>query len=290
MRAMHIQKLILKEGPNQGECYVLESAELVIGREPGVELQIEAPGVSRRHARLLLQGSAYLLEDLGSSNGTFLNGQRLTAQTLLKTGDRIGLGLSVQLEYQVEQPAVQETMLEGIAPVSPSLAGTLLEAPSLEGPALAGSALESTVIGKRLAGGVGATLIGEEPLAPIPSDPPQLSITIAGGKPVTYTLTQAEVNIGRASDNQIVIDSRIVSRHHARLLRVEAGYQLLVIPEAGNPLLLEGRPVVGTRLLRHGDILRIGSLDPGTLVTLVYRQPEHAQAPRRARSALERRA
>jgi ABC transport system ATP-binding/permease protein len=283
MRAMHIQKLILKEGPNQGECYVLESSELVIGREPGVELQIEAPGVSRRHARLLLQESGYLLEDLGSSNGTFLNGQRLTAQTLLKTGDRIGLGRSVQLEYQVEQPAVQETMLEGVAPLSPSLAGTLLEGPSLEdpspeGPSLEGSALASTVIGKRLAGGVGATLIGEEPLAPILSEPPQLSITIAGGKPVTYTLTQAEVNIGRASDNHIVIDSRIVSRHHARLLRVEAGYQLLVIPEAGNPLLLEGRPVVGTRLLRHGDILRIGSLDPGTMVTLVYNQPEHAQA------------
>jgi hypothetical protein len=110
-----------------GQSYPLESAEVVIGRDRGWSIQIEAPGVSRRHARCCSRGDAYLLEDLGSSNGTFLNGQRLTSPVALENGDRIGLGLSVQLEYQVEQPAVQETMLEGIAPVSPSLAGTLLE-------------------------------------------------------------------------------------------------------------------------------------------------------------------
>jgi pSer/pThr/pTyr-binding forkhead associated (FHA) protein len=101
----------------------LEALELVMGREPGLELQIDSPGVSRRHARLRMQEGGYLLEDLGSSNGTFVNGQRLAAPHILKPGDMIGLGLSVSLEYQVEQPSVQATLLEGRHPSSRDLPG-----------------------------------------------------------------------------------------------------------------------------------------------------------------------
>jgi ABC transport system ATP-binding/permease protein len=276
MMTSYSKKLILKEGPGQGECYLLESSELVLGREPGVELQIDSPGVSRRHARLRMHADGYLLEDLGSSNGTFLNGQRLVESQLLRAGDRIGLGLSVSLEYQVEEPAVQVTQLEGMPSPGPSSASTFLESPAPDAPPA--PAVEETRLGKLASMGIGATMIAEEPLSPPPGIPPQLEVTIAGGKAVSYPLTQAEVNIGRAEDNHIVIDARIVSRRHARLVQEEGGYRLLVIPEAGNPLLVDGRPLVGTRLLKHGDVLRIGSLDPGTMVTMVYSQPDAPQA------------
>jgi ABC transport system ATP-binding/permease protein len=272
MLTPHSNKLILKEGPKQGETYLLEALELVLGRQLGVDIQIDSPGVSRRHARLCLQESGYLLEDLGSSNGTFVNGERLAAPRLLRAGDSIGLGLSVSLEYQVEQPSVQATLIEGLPPSSPS--STFLESPVRQAPPE--PAVVETLLSERGATGSDATMIGEQPFVPAPSHPPQLSVTIAGGKAVIYPLTIAEINIGRAEDNHIVIDSRIVSRHHARLLKLEAGYQLLAIPEAGNPLLLDGRPLVGTRLLKHGDVLRIGSMDPGTMVTMVYSQPETA--------------
>jgi ABC transport system ATP-binding/permease protein len=267
MRTSYTKKLILKQGPTQGENYLLESNELVIGREAGVEIQIDSPGVSRRHAHLYQRDDGCWLEDLGSSNGTFLNGQRLVEPQLLKAGDQISLGLAVILEYQVEAPVGQATMLEGSL-----VDGTFLESPPVA----------DTVTGK-LASKVdqtpelGVTMIGEEPLPSPVSTPPQLTVTIAGGKAHSYPLTQPLVNIGRADDNQIVIDSRIVSRHHARLVREEAGYRLEALPEAGNPLLLDGRPLSGARLLTHGDILRIGSLDPGMMVTLVYSQPWQAQ-------------
>ena len=81
-------KLIVTEGALAGETYPLERDELVIGREPGVDLLIDLPGVSRRHARIFIQNAQYLVEDLGSSNGTFLNGERLEVPRRLKSGDQ----------------------------------------------------------------------------------------------------------------------------------------------------------------------------------------------------------
>jgi ABC-type multidrug transport system ATPase subunit/pSer/pThr/pTyr-binding forkhead associated (FHA) protein len=283
MKTAYPQKLILKQGPTQGEHYPLESSELVIGRDSGVDIQIDSPGVSRRHACLVQEGDGYRVEDLGSSNGTFLNGQRLSGPHSLKHGDLIGLGLSVSLEYQVEQPVGQATMLESpaldgtfleSAPVAETVAGSQADLGAQEKPRDRGKWMSE---GDHLPG-VGATMIGDEALPSLASKPPELSVTIAGGKTQSYPLTQAEVTLGRAEDNQIVIDSRIVSRRHARLVRVEGGYLLEALPEASNPILWEGRPLTKARLLQHGDTLRIGSLDPGTMVTLAYSQPQQAQA------------
>jgi ABC-type multidrug transport system ATPase subunit len=73
--------------------------------------------------------------------------------------------------------------------------------------------------------------------------------------------------------NDIVIPSPIVSGQHARLERVNGGYQLVVVPQAKNPVFVEGQPLEGSHRLKHGDIMRIGSLDPGMMVTLTYESP-----------------
>jgi hypothetical protein len=77
--------------------------------------------------------------------------------------------------------------------------------------------------------------------------------------------------------NDIVIPSQIVSSKHARLEQVNGGgYKLIVVPEAKNPVQFEGRPIEGSHILRHGDMLRIGSLDPGVMVTMTYNAPSEA--------------
>ena len=48
--------------------------------------------ISREHARIIQQGDQFWLEDLNSTNGTFLNGQRIVTPTLLRSGDQIGIG------------------------------------------------------------------------------------------------------------------------------------------------------------------------------------------------------
>jgi DNA-binding winged helix-turn-helix (wHTH) protein len=88
-------------GPGVGPVYrlVLEDREValrpgenVLGRVEDGVAWIESPTVSRRHARILIEGGQAILEDLASKNGTFLRGQRISAPTPLRDGDVIRLG------------------------------------------------------------------------------------------------------------------------------------------------------------------------------------------------------
>ncbi|HVA50405.1 MAG TPA: FHA domain-containing protein [Pirellulales bacterium] len=65
---------------------------IIFGRDPSCDQVLDDPLVSRRHARLIRSEQGYLIEDLGSTNGTFLNGRRLAEKAPVQPGDRIGLG------------------------------------------------------------------------------------------------------------------------------------------------------------------------------------------------------
>ena len=76
----------------EGREVGLTDGENVIGRDEGCALRIDTGRVSRRHARILVQGRTARLEDLGSKNGTFLQGRRLTGTADLAEGDEISIG------------------------------------------------------------------------------------------------------------------------------------------------------------------------------------------------------
>jgi serine phosphatase RsbU (regulator of sigma subunit)/pSer/pThr/pTyr-binding forkhead associated (FHA) protein len=84
--------LITTKGPHAGQRYPLEGDATSIGREPDSAVYLESLAVSRRHARILCQGGDYFVEDVGSSNGTFLNGQRVTGRTALTERDSLQIG------------------------------------------------------------------------------------------------------------------------------------------------------------------------------------------------------
>ncbi|MFF7199594.1 MULTISPECIES: DUF1707 and FHA domain-containing protein [unclassified Streptomyces] len=65
---------------------------LRIGRDPGNGLRLSHDSVSRLHAELGLQGSRWILRDLGSTNGTTVNGQRVTGAVVVREGDMVGFG------------------------------------------------------------------------------------------------------------------------------------------------------------------------------------------------------
>ena len=94
-------KLIMRAGAEQGKEYPLDKNELVIGRDQGSDIVIVDPEVSRRHARLFQQGGSYVIEDLGSTNGTYVNGQRLSGPYVLRSGELINLGEHISLLYDV---------------------------------------------------------------------------------------------------------------------------------------------------------------------------------------------
>lgn len=68
---------------------------MVIGRQPGLDVTLENAAVSRRHARLTWEGGQVFVEDLGSSNGTFLNEVRIARKSAVQPGDSLRLGGSV---------------------------------------------------------------------------------------------------------------------------------------------------------------------------------------------------
>src|SRR5690348_9531060 len=88
-------QLTIKSGPGAGRTVNVEGTEFTIGREAGVDLVLSDGKASRRHAalRVLPDGRATLY-DLGSSNGTFVNGQRIQS-TLLQGGEQIQIGDTV---------------------------------------------------------------------------------------------------------------------------------------------------------------------------------------------------
>ncbi len=78
-------------------------AELILGRAPDCQIVIPSAAVSRRHARLRRLDGNLVIEDLGSSNGTFVNGEKISTPKSLKDGDRISFG-TVELVFVAPPP------------------------------------------------------------------------------------------------------------------------------------------------------------------------------------------
>jgi predicted component of type VI protein secretion system len=92
-------QFVMRSGPTPGVTFPLDGDQLTIGRDSSNGVAINDAEVSRRHARLNFQGGKYVLEDLGSTNGTFVNGQRLAGPVVLKPGDVVSLGEQIVLMY-----------------------------------------------------------------------------------------------------------------------------------------------------------------------------------------------
>ncbi|MFT3928041.1 MAG: GGDEF domain-containing protein [Myxococcales bacterium] len=90
--------LLVVKGPHAGEVLTVEGSHAVIGRGLEADLRIEDPSLSRTHARFDREGDTLAVTDLESRNGTFVEGQRLTARHRLKSGELITLG-SVVLRF-----------------------------------------------------------------------------------------------------------------------------------------------------------------------------------------------
>jgi hypothetical protein len=99
MQASGGYRLTMRQGPVPGKNFELAKDVMTIGRDVSNDIVINDAEVSRNHARLTAQSGGYLLEDLASTNGTFVNGQRLIGPKLVSAGDVIGLGETVVLDY-----------------------------------------------------------------------------------------------------------------------------------------------------------------------------------------------
>ena len=98
---MEIQpaRLLIQQGPNQGKEYALTDAQMSIGRSSVNEIVLNDPEISRRHALFSRHGNQYTVQDLGSTNGTFINGQRCNGIVSLKDGDLVEFGDTIRTRF-----------------------------------------------------------------------------------------------------------------------------------------------------------------------------------------------
>ncbi len=118
-------RLVVTDGPGRGRRYKI-GAVATIGRSVGCEVLIDNEEVSRQHARLIQTHEGYRIEDLGSSNGTHVNGKRIEGPTLVAVGDRIRVANKIALtvgEYDAdEEELLQRQRLEALGRLGAGLA------------------------------------------------------------------------------------------------------------------------------------------------------------------------
>jgi DNA-binding response OmpR family regulator len=103
-------RLLAIEPDVQPDAFALEADVATLGRSTLCDVVVPRETVSRLHARITREGPRFLLQDAGSANGTFVNGERLTAPHLLANRDQIGLGGSAPLfAYADPDPTVVAT-------------------------------------------------------------------------------------------------------------------------------------------------------------------------------------
>ncbi len=276
--------ILFTAGPRQGEKIDLSDQPVTIGRDKSVELQVDLSSISKKHARISLVNGEYQIEDLGSTNGTFINEERIQGSRRLMNGDQVALGPDLEFQVVLQAPESEPTLFTpSVKPKKPvGEDATLFRGSSMTGEPVGavepiGPIRSDVTEFGRLPSRPNETVAFEKmPRAPV--TPPRLIINESGKEPQIYTLTMDRVRIGRQDDNDIVLDNRFVSRRHAELEKRGQDYYILPAPNVSNPLLLDGQPLMEPAALHHGAKIRIGGYAPGEMITIDYLSPDSEAA------------
>ena len=116
-------RLVVRRGPQPNQAFEIGKEVTTLGRDITNDIVINDRETSRHHLRLMRSGDTMTIEDLGSTNGTFVNGKRVSGVTPLQNGDMIGLGetvtLALELYHGAGAPA--PAAAEAPAPTPPPL-------------------------------------------------------------------------------------------------------------------------------------------------------------------------
>ncbi len=92
--------IVMRSGPIPGSSFYLEKTEVTLGRDLANDIPVPDQEISRRHARFLTRTDGVFIEDMGSTNGTFLNGVRISSPQRLNNGDLITMAESTVMSFE----------------------------------------------------------------------------------------------------------------------------------------------------------------------------------------------
>jgi EmrB/QacA subfamily drug resistance transporter len=277
-------ELRVLEGPAAGRTIAIR-AGVVLGRGEGIELTIADDEMSRRHARVVADASGAIVEDLGSLNGTFVNGERIGSPRRLVSGDRIKVGTSILRFVAAPAPARAQEIASPdvtrahdiVAPDDatrardvPIASPDVTRAREIVAPADVTAARDVPIAGAD----VSQTRIrdvvappGVPPAGPTPPGvpPPEAPQTAAGQLRVVKGATTSHVvpvvdglALGRDPACDIVFNDEEISRRHAQIA-VGGGQVTLEDQNSTNGTFLDGERVLGSHRLEDGDRIELGS-------------------------------
>ena len=91
--------IVWLDGSLSNPHWVVDSPEMVLGRDDGCDIVIPVRQISRQHVKIMLEGGACVIEDMRSKNGTWVNGYRLTGMRQLEDGDEIRIAKDIRLRF-----------------------------------------------------------------------------------------------------------------------------------------------------------------------------------------------
>ena len=203
----------------------LASGVARLGRAEDNDICLPDIGVSRRHARIVVENGSVVFEDLGSGNGTWFRGKRIRSHTVTN-GDELVID-PFTLRFEVTAPPKREP--EPVVPAEATGEHTMLlgDAPGPMTEEPAGARLE---------------------VIAAPSDMPPL-----------FNIPSKGLTLGRSEQRDVVVPDNAASRLHAEVVKVGVAYWLKD-PGAANGLFVNGRRI-REKELEDGDIVRIGSTE-----------------------------
>lgn len=223
---MKFNDAVIKEVPLEGE-------QLTIGRKPDNDLVIDNPAVSGHHAKVARVQSVYFLEDLGSTNGTFINEKKIDKKQL-RDGDRVTIGKHLLLFED-------EVTANAITPAAP--AGDLDKTMILDTP----RQREMLRAEQTLSGQTKKEKLG------------LLQVVGGGTEKKEYTLSGRLAIIGSQDGATVKLTGWFAPKVAAMISRRPDGYNIS-LAEDSKKVLVNGTPVQGRVDLKDGDLLEVAGV------------------------------
>jgi pSer/pThr/pTyr-binding forkhead associated (FHA) protein/tetratricopeptide (TPR) repeat protein len=294
--------ILTVRGPDGKEREVEVTSEMTIGRAEGNDLVLAEGGVSRRHARVFLKGGQLVVEDTGSANGTFIEGRKIEAPTVVPPGRTLQIGdYELKLKagasggggasdpgvaiVKAGRPKTTSRPKLGDQPSAPSTRTLPKKVGRQPGdpppPAPNGAPRGAPARPARAGRAPGPRVVRDVPDGP--------ALVGASGLWVNQRFPiGAKAVVGRLPGVDIQLDDDSVSRRHAELEVTPRGVRLKDLNSA-NGTAVNGVPVEGAVTLQHGDAIQFG------VVEVVYENEAEMAAqdaaaggikPRRSRMVL----
>jgi len=222
-------RLILTLKGRELDKFLLGQGKVVIGRSPECDITIDNPAVSRKHTSIGYETGGYVLNDLGSSNGTFLNGERVTAPAALKPGDVVGVA-KFELQFQDSPQSEVQKVIGG----ADDLEATMM--------------VDAEKMAK-------AFQSAPADMAPAASGPRKLVVLKGEANVKEFVIERDVVTIGKADTCDLVIKGFFLDKIEATLTQKDDKFHLLPM---GGGVKYNNQKLAKEQALKIGDTFSIG--------------------------------